>query len=112
MNNSITVEGKDILLDKEGYLLQLTDWSKPVAEALATKEGISLTANHWEILNALRDFHSSFEHAPNNRILVKYIKEQLGSDKGTSIYIMKLFPNAPAKLAAKIAGIPRPTHCL
>lgn len=112
MNNFITVAEKDIPLDKEGYLLQLSDWSETVAEALATKEGLSLTENHWEIINALRNFYSSFEHAPNNRILVKYIKEKLGSDKGTSIYIMKLFPNAPAKLAAKIAGLPRPTHCL
>ncbi|MCZ6459336.1 MAG: TusE/DsrC/DsvC family sulfur relay protein, partial [Gammaproteobacteria bacterium] len=37
---------------------------------------------------------------------------QLGAEKGTSIYLLKLFPGSPAKLLAKIAGLPRPTNCL
>ena len=34
------------------------------------------------------------------------------ADKGNSIYLHKLFPGNPAKLAAKIAGLPRPTNCI
>jgi tRNA 2-thiouridine synthesizing protein E len=46
------------------------------------------------------------------RPLSKYIKQELGADKAGSIYLLTLFPGSPAKLAAKIAGLPRPENCL
>jgi len=46
------------------------------------------------------------------RPLVKLVQESLGADKGTSIYLLGLFPGNPAKVAAKIAGLPRPTNCI
>ena len=46
------------------------------------------------------------------RPLVKYVSQTLGSDKGSSIYLLQLFPGSPAKVASKIAGLPRPEHCL
>jgi tRNA 2-thiouridine synthesizing protein E len=46
------------------------------------------------------------------RPLVKLVKEQLGEDCGSSVYLMGLFGGSPAKTAAKIAGLPRPTNCL
>lgn len=99
-------------LDKEGYLRDLNDWSPEVAEALAAREQIELTPDHWEILTLLREFHARYDLAPNNRALVRAVADKLGSDKGRSIYVMKLFGGAPAKTAARIAGLPRPTHCL
>ncbi len=46
----LTLEGREIRLDKDGYLAALDDWSEPVAEALAAREELALTAEHWEIL--------------------------------------------------------------
>jgi tRNA 2-thiouridine synthesizing protein E len=46
------------------------------------------------------------------RIFVKTIGEQLGKEKGSSIYLMRLFPGSPAKIAGKIAGLPKPTNCI
>jgi len=37
---------------------------------------------------------------------------KLGADKGNSLHLNKLFNGTPAKLAAKLAGLPRPTNCL
>jgi tRNA 2-thiouridine synthesizing protein E len=110
--NTLNVAGKQITLDKDGYLSQLQDWNEEVAAALAQSEGIQLTDDHWEIIHLLQQFHNTFEHSPAMRILVKYIKQNLGEDKGSSIYLLQLFPGSPAKLAAKIAGLPRPTNCL
>ncbi|RLT97380.1 TusE/DsrC/DsvC family sulfur relay protein [Ketobacter sp.] len=106
------VDGQSIPVDKEGYLQDLTHWSASVAETIARSEGIQLTEGHWEIIELLQQFHSEFEHSPAMRILVKYVKQKLGEDKGNSIYLMHLFPGSPAKLAAKVAGLPRPTNCL
>ncbi len=99
-------------LDKDGFLLNLEDWSEAVASELARNEGIELTAAHWEVLYKLRDFYAEFDLSPAMRPLAKYLKANLGVDKAGSIYLLKLFPESPAKLAAKIAGLPRPENCL
>ena len=98
--------------DKDGFLANLDDWNNAVADELAASEGISLTEDHWEILNALRSFYQEFDVSPAMRPLSKYLKLHLGADKASSIYLLQLFPGSPAKIAAKIAGLPRPENCL
>ncbi|SIT10606.1 TusE/DsrC/DsvC family sulfur relay protein [Neptunomonas antarctica] len=108
----ITIADKDLTLDDEGYLLDLTDWSEAVAEYLSNEEQIQLTDAHWEIIHVIRDFYRQYELSPAMRPLVKAVGITLGDDKGKSIYLMKLFPQSPAKQAAKLAGLPKPTNCL
>lgn len=101
-----------IELDQEGFLLDLDDWTEPVAKVLAEGEGIELSPAHLEVIRALRQFHAQYQLSPAMRPLVKYIGQQLGADKGTSLYLLQLFPGSPAKLASKIAGLPKPDNCL
>ncbi|GAA5442582.1 sulfurtransferase TusE [Microbulbifer sp. NBRC 101763] len=110
--NHLSANGKEIPLDKEGYLRDLKDWSPDVAEQLAAAEGIKLTDAHWEVIELLQDFYRQFDLSPAMRPLVKFIGQHLGADKGRSIYLMQLFPPSPAKVASKIAGLPKPTNCL
>lgn len=108
----LIVAGRRIELDKDGYLLTLADWSEPVAEALAQQEQLILTAEHWQILRLLRAFYAEFQLSPANRPLIKYVALKLGPEKGNSLHLNLLFKGAPAKLAAKLAGLPKPTNCL
>lgn len=112
MTDSLTINGKCYELDENGFLANLEDWNESVAEAIATQEGIQLNTAHWEIIWLLRDFYQEFTIAPAMRVLVKQVKNKLGSDKGSSVYLLRLFPESPAKLASKIAGLPKPTNCL
>jgi tRNA 2-thiouridine synthesizing protein E len=98
-------------LDKEGFLTQLSQWNESVAANIANQEGIELTANHWQVLHLIRDFYIQYDLSPTTRVLVKIVKDNLGEDKGNSIYLMGLFTGKPAKLAAKIAGLPKPANC-
>lgn len=98
--------------DDQGFLVNLEDWNKTVAEQIASQEGIELSDKHWEILDLLRAFYVEFDLSPAMRILVKHTKEKLGEEKGNSIYLMQLFPGSPAKVASKIAGLPKPINCL
>ncbi len=100
------------MFDKEGFLRDLGDWTPAVAEEMAAREGLELTEAHWEIIGLLRDFYQRFEASPANRALVKFTAQQLGQDKGRSIYLMSLFPGSPAKIGSKIAGLPKPDNCL
>ena len=98
--------------DPQGFLVHLSDWNETVARQIAHEENISLTDAHWEVIHLLRAFYDEFEISPAMRILVKAVKQQLGEEKGNSIYLMQLFPGSPAKYASKIAGLPKPTNCL
>lgn len=109
---SFTLNGRLIETDVDGFLVNLTDWSEEVAEWLAQEEGITLSEAHWEIIKLLQQFYREFEISPAMRILVKYVAGQLGPEKGRSVYLMQLFPQSPAKIGAKLAGLPRPTNCL
>lgn len=101
-----------IALDPEGYLVDLTQWSPAVAEALAEEEGLILEAEHWEVLEVLRAFYARYEMAPAMRPLVKAVAQALGPEKGRSLHLMRLFPGSPAKVAARLAGLPKPANCL
>lgn len=112
MAGSVSVRNRTLALDKDGYLANLDDWSVQVAEELARQEGIVLTPEHWEIIDLIRDFHQRRGLSPVMRILVKLVEKELGPDKGNSLYLLKLFPESPARVACKIAGLPRPVNCL
>jgi tRNA 2-thiouridine synthesizing protein E len=112
MARTLLVAGNPIALDQEGYLERLSDWDESVARALAQQHDLALGEAHWEILTLLRDFHRQRGLSPPMRVLVKLVAQTLGPDKGNSIYLLQLFPGSPAKLASKIAGLPRPHHCL
>lgn len=98
--------------DKEGYLTNVNDWTESIASSIAKEENLELNDTHWEVINLLRGFYEEFEQSPAMRILVKQVALQLGKEKGNSIYIMQLFPPSPAKIASKIAGLPKPLNCL
>ncbi len=103
---------RSVSVDDQGFLLDLNDWSEALAEEIALSEGIHLSADHWEIIFLLRAFYQEFDISPAMRILVKQTKLKLGEDKGNSHYLLRLFPGSPAKIASKIAGLPKPTNCL
>ena len=101
-----------MILDEEGYLLNLQDWTPELAHHLAKDVDVTLTDAHWEIIYLLREFYQDFEVSPAMRPLVKAVTKKLGAETGRSIYLMTLFPGSPPKLAAKIAGLPKPANCL
>ncbi|ATD06250.1 MULTISPECIES: TusE/DsrC/DsvC family sulfur relay protein [Pseudoalteromonas] len=98
--------------DKQGYLLDHTQWTKDLAPLLAAEENIELSDSHWEVIEFVRNFYLEYNTSPAIRMLVKAMAKALGEDKGNSIYLYKLFPKGPAKQATKIAGLPKPAKCI
>ena len=109
MINDMTL---DSLCDENGFLNKKDTWSADVARAFAAREGITLTHAHWEILDLLREFFDTFGDSPANRALVNFAKQELGSEKGNSLYLMSLFPGSPARVGSRLAGLPKPKNCL
>jgi len=108
----ISVSGKTIETDEEGYLTNRSDWNEEVAKEMAKVDNCDLSANHWEVINFLREYYEEYQIAPAVRVLTKAIGKKLGPDKGNSKYLYELFPYGPAKQACKYAGLPKPTGCV
>lgn len=98
--------------DNEGFLLDLGDWNEAVAGELAREAGVALGDEHWQMIGLIRAFYASFEVSPPMRVLVRHAREAFGPERGSSLYLLRLFPGSPARLLAKIAGLPRPSNCL
>ncbi len=94
-----------IKFDGDGFMEDYKQWNKEVAAALAAKEGLTLTERHWVVLDYCRKENESKGEAPTLRNITK------NTDVGTK-ELYELFPGGPGKLAAKIAGLKKPTGCI
>ena len=112
LGDSVNTLPSSITLDKHGLLKDRQAWTRELATVFAAEEGISLQDEHWEVIHLLREYFEEFDVSPVNRALVKYAKLKLGPSKGSSIYLMSLFPGSPARVGSRIAGLPKPKNCL
>jgi tRNA 2-thiouridine synthesizing protein E len=103
---SFEFEGNTIETDANGYLVNQEDWSKELAEHLASLESIELTDRHWDLMNYLRgEYFDNGGVQPNTRTLIK----AMGSEWGEKIKqkeLYDLFPLDPSKQGGRIAGLP------
>jgi dissimilatory sulfite reductase related protein len=93
-------------VDAEGFLADATQWNESIARAIANANGVpELTDRHWLVVNFMRERYLATGNAPSIRAL--------GKESGVPIKeLYQLFPKGPAKLAAKIGGIPKPKGCI
>lgn len=110
--HKIEVGGKTVTVDDNGYLVNLSDWTKDVASYLADKEGIKLTNDHWEVINFLRKHYAEFNNSPNAPLLIKIFTKEFGDAKGNKDRLYKLFPKGPARQGCRISGLPLPYDCV
>jgi tRNA 2-thiouridine synthesizing protein E len=107
-HRSIRVDGRDILLDSEGYLCKLEDWSEAFAVALAKEEGLVLTDEHWQVIRYLRDYFRDHGVQAQVRAMIKHFTAQWGAEKGSNHYLHDIFPRGgPQKQGNRLAGLLR-----
>ncbi len=106
------VNGTVVEHDEEGYITNLGEWTKELADVISKAESIDMGEEHWAVVNFLRDYYEEYQIAPAVRVLIKSIKKSMGPEVGNNKYMYELFPYGPAKQACKIAGLPKPTGCV
>ena len=101
-----TLAGTAVDLDDEGFFTDPSQWTEDMAVELAAENGIdALTDQHWQVLHFMRKEYDEKGTGPTVRVL--------GKTSGVSVKeLYQLFPKGPAKLAAKIGGIPKPKGCI
>jgi tRNA 2-thiouridine synthesizing protein E len=83
------------------------DWGSDDAEQQATKEGLTLTDDHWEAIRSLQSYFSSIEGQPNTRALHDALDEHF-HDRGGLKYLYELFPGGPIAQGCRLAGLEPP----
>jgi len=101
-----TLLGASIDVDAEGFLEKPEQWNEEIGLEIARQTGLpDLSERHWQVIRFMRDTYLKTGSAPSVRTL--------GKDSGVPIKeLYQLFPKGPAKLAAKIGGIPKPKGCI
>ena len=87
---------------------ELTHWDEDVARSVAVDEGIELTNEHMQVVQALRDYYCEHGEA-TGRVLTDML-ETAFTDQGGQKYLRCLFPDGPVKQGMRIAGLPVPAH--
>jgi len=101
-----TTELDGVALSEDGFVADPSQWTREIAATLADHLGVGeLTARHWEVIDFAREEFATTGASPNVRRLTT------GSGVPTR-ELYQLFPRAPAKTAARIAGIPKPVGCI
>ena len=103
---TMTLAGHDVEVDDEGFIQEPDQWTEEMAPLIAAEVGVpELTDRHWQVINYMRDQYLETGNAPSIRTL--------GKSSGVPVKeLYQLFPKGPAKLAAKIGGIPKPRGCI
>jgi tRNA 2-thiouridine synthesizing protein E len=101
-----TICGVDVELDGEGFFRDPAQWTEEMVPELAAAEGITdLTEDHRRVVKFMRVAYETKGTGPPVRALSR--------EAGICVKdLYRLFPGGPAKVAARIAGIPKPRGCI
>jgi tRNA 2-thiouridine synthesizing protein E len=100
-----TIEGHTIHVNNEGFMTDPTEWSEPLATALAAQIGLVLDEDHWRAIRFLRQDYADHGETPTLRRITV-----VGGIPTKTLF--QLFPQKPAKKLAYVAGLPKPHGCV
>ena len=95
-----------IQTNEEGFMTDSSQWTPQVGEAIAREAGVwPLTERHWSVISFCREDAEREGQPPG----LRRISKNSGVDMKA---LYQLFPRGPGKLAARIAGLPKPKSCV
>ena len=103
------VDGKEILLDGEGYLLDLDEWSEEFVIVRAKEEGLELTDEHRDVINYIRHYYEEKNVQAPVRDMIRHFKKSWGKERANTRYLHEIFPlGGPQKQGNRLAGVRKP----
>ena len=107
----INFDGQDYATDVQGFLKKRLSWSAELGTHMASLDGVTLTDEHWEVINYFREYYEDYNIPPPMRMVIRVFKKAFGEENANSRYMLKLFPEGATKAASKFAGLPKPKNC-
>lgn len=103
---TLSVNGRSIATDAEGYLRYLGDWSEDFAAAQAQSEHLTLQDRHWQIIRFLRSYFDEHRVQAQVRTMIKHFAPLWPDQPAMNHYLHELFPvGGPQKQGNRLAGL-------
>lgn len=99
------INGKEVLVDDEGYMTKYDEWDESIGAALAAAIDVDMTDEHWKVIRFLREDFQTKGETPT----IRRVSSEGGVDTKR---LFQLFPKKPAKKMSYIAGLPKPHGCV
>ncbi len=91
--------------DDDGFMVDASAWTEDLGRAIAEALEVQLSDRHWQVINFTRDDFEANGEPPTLRRITQETDVSMKE-------MYQLFPDGPAKLAANIAGLKKPTGCI
>lgn len=101
----VTIAGRLVHVDAEGFLTRPEEWDEAVAAELAADLGIELDDERIAVLRFAHDDYLAQGASPTLRRLAV-------AGGFATRRLFDLFPKKPAKAIAYLAGVPKPVGCV
>ena len=102
----VDIGDRQIATDQEGYIQDMDDWSEAFAVALAKKENLVLSDEHWEVIRYIRDYYQQHRVQAQVRDMIKHFRKTWGKERANTRYLHDIFPmGGPQKQGNRLAGI-------
>lgn len=104
------IQGKQLITNHWGDLVEIDEWSHDIARQLASGFGLELGAAHFEVLDFLRDYVINQGGSREDAQKILLALERHFADRGGSRWLYTMFPGGPVTQGMKIAGLPEVPH--
>lgn len=96
----------------DGFLRDLESWTPDLARKIASDLAITLTDEHWQVINGVRNFYERTGRSLSMRPLVRVVRNEVSAKLGSSLALARLFGNKTTRHVAMISGLPKPSDCI
>ena len=98
--------GTQVEVTEQGFLTDAAQWTPEIGQAIADDIGLGeLSERHWQVITYCREDAAREGQPPGLR--------RISKNSGVNMKdLYKLFPKGPGKLAAMVAGLPKPKGCI
>jgi len=107
----LEVNGTSVETDIQGFLANLDEWSEGYAEQQASRDGVKLYNDHWELIYYFREYYEENMANPTMHTLIKDLgskNSRYHDRKAYEKHIYHLFPCDPVHEVCKLSGLPLP----
>ena len=94
-----------VAFDDEGFMEDTSAWTEEIGKAIAEALEVDLSDRHWLVVKYARQEFESQSEPPTLRRITQETDVNMKE-------MYQLFPGGPAKIAANIAGLQKPTGCI
>ncbi len=96
----------------DGFLRNPQSWTPELASDVANELQITLTDDHWLVIQGVRQFYERTGRSLSMRPLVRVVRNEVAANLGSSIALAQLFGSKTTRHVAMISGLPKPSDCI